>query len=83
MIFILFQTFLDVVRLAHVIYMSQFHRTKHIFVFVGHGAVQEVILAYVSLEPKGSTGSFLGGFSIVGLFKCSNTMTPVLGLKRV
>lgn len=36
-IFSLFQTFLNVVRLTHVIYMSQFHRTKHIFVFVGQG----------------------------------------------
>ena len=45
--------------------------------------MQEVILAYVALEPNGTTGSFLWGFSTVGLFKCSNTMTPVLGLKRV
>lgn len=79
LIFILFQTFLDVVRLTHVIYMSQFHRTKHIFVFVGQGAVQEVILAYVDLEPNGTTGSFHWGFSTVGLFKCSNTMTSCSG----
>lgn len=32
-------------------------QNKHISVFVGHRAGQEVILAYVVLEPNGSTGS--------------------------
>lgn len=41
--------------------------------FVEHKAVQGVVQAYVALEPNGSTGSFLWGFSTVGYFRRSNS----------
>lgn len=62
MVIIVFQAFLDVVRLAHVTYMSQSHRTNTFFVFVGSRAAQEIIIENVALEPNGSIGSFLWGF---------------------
>lgn len=42
-------------------------QNKHISVFVGHRAGQEVILAYVALEPNGATGSL--GLLYCGTFQ--------------
>lgn len=83
MIFILFQTFLDVVRLTHVIYMSQSQRTNTVLYLLDIGQCRKQFSSMLSWSQVAQQDLFFGGVSTVGLFKHSNTMAPFLGLKWV